>query len=112
MVQRRINKGDQKAGMAVDPRVFLGVAERLAELRERGEYQRYRDDKTPPSSTARAMPIPRGEVAGAGRGGGVPSTRAAGGGEGEELVDFMSMDISGGGAGEGEYCFAVCVCCL
>lgn len=32
--QRRINKGDQKAGTAVDPTVFLGVEERLAELQQ------------------------------------------------------------------------------
>ncbi|CAN0236432.1 unnamed protein product, partial [Ectocarpus sp. 4 AP-2014] len=35
-LKRRIDKGDQKAGTAVDPTVFLGVEERLEELEQGG----------------------------------------------------------------------------
>lgn len=56
--QRRIDKGDQKAGTAVDPTVFLGVKERLEELEQGGgavgasaNYRPYSDN--PDSASVR-----------------------------------------------------------
>lgn len=93
-LQRRIGKGDEKAGTAVDPRVFLGVEERLAELQQTGQHQHepYSDD----SNRARAMPVPRGTGIESGKGGGIPTKAGDRDAEGGELLDFMSMDIGGG----------------
>lgn len=106
--QRRISKGDRKAGTAVDPRVFLGVAERLADLSQ--NRRAYSDNAN--ASTARPMPLPRTARRGSAtfRGGGVPTDGSGGspegGGEGAgggELLDLISMDMGRGAkASDGE----------
>lgn len=57
--QRRIDKGDQKAGTAVDPTVFLGVEERLEGLGQGGggggvnaNYRPYSDDNPDSASVS------------------------------------------------------------
>lgn len=118
--QRRIASGDQKAGTAVDPKVFVEVSEHIAELKGRGSYRAYRDDQDAASeslinsasnSTARPTPMPKYVSATEGRpecssarGGGVPSPgqgdRAGASGAGQELLDLMSMDMGMSGGGE------------
>ncbi|CAM9806022.1 unnamed protein product [Scytosiphon promiscuus] len=114
-LERRINKGDQKAGTAVDPTVFLGIEERLSELQQHqegdggrggigGQRTPYSDNpgsssSSPKPQMVRAMPSPKrvagtdGAGDGRGGGGGLPTK----GGGGSELLDLMSMDIGGGG---------------
>lgn len=115
--QRRIKKGDQKAGTAVDPRVFLGVSERLAELQEHPSGTRRRQNaySDNPDSEADAHhqdsrenthSTRAGGRESIERGGGVPTSARSGDGQRagtggvDGLLDLMSMDIGGEG-GEG-----------
>lgn len=110
----------------MDPRVFVGVAERLAEARGHGGYRPYRDDANIPmnqssNETARPTSIPRYESGargaqgdteptpekGVARGGGMPtagtgngSMRAGGAGASQDVLDLISMDMNSGGNGE------------
>ncbi|CAB1113702.1 unnamed protein product [Ectocarpus sp. CCAP 1310/34] len=100
--RRRIDKGDQKAGTAVDPTVFLGVEERLKELEQGGgegggnaSYRPYSDnpDSASQQLMVRAMPSPKRV------GGGLPVQSEGAGGSGGDILDLMSMDIGGDGTG-------------
>ncbi|CAM9935322.1 unnamed protein product, partial [Ectocarpus sp. 12 AP-2014] len=97
-LKRRIDKGDQKVGTAVDPTVFLGVEERLKELEQGGgggggnaSYRPYSDnpDSASQQQMVRAMPSPKRV------GGGIPVQSEGAGGGGGDILDLMSMDIGG-----------------
>lgn len=100
--QERIKMGDQKASTALEPNVFEGVSERMAEMRQQPggmRSQPYRDDPNSVSGTEKRVSITRG--------GGVPSSgEAEGAGKtpgGGDLLDLISMDMTGT-SGEHDLC--------
>eukprot|EP00904_Undaria_pinnatifida_P008617 jgi/Undpi1/4886/HiC_scaffold_19.g08238.m1 len=114
-LERRIKLGDEKAGTAIDPRVFLGVEEHLQELQQPvdAHNQPYSDTPDEYDSSRYSDPSRRGARGGGmaaggatGLGGGMPTgagageNGAGGGGGAGDLLDLMSMDMGVGASGE------------